>query len=106
MFNDFAVEIYMCDPSSGMPCTCEDSCTGQAYVVNVFQEEVDFISCHFYEDAVIVSFREGEDADGGYRDFSTGHADVYHVFKYSKRAGVRKPPFGSINNIKKENLWN
>ena len=62
-----------------------------AYVVDVSQQVVDLVSVHLYEDAVIVSFREGEDADGGYWDFCSGHADVYHVFKYSKRAGVRKP---------------
>ena len=91
MFNDFAVEIYMGDSSGGMPCTCEDSCTGQAYVVYVFQEEVDFVSVHLYEDAVVVSFREGEDGDGSYRDFCPGHADVYHVLKYSKTGRVCKP---------------
>lgn len=57
MLNNFAVEVDMGDPSGGMPGTGEDSCTGQAYVVYVFQEEIDFVSCHFYEDAVVVSFR-------------------------------------------------
>lgn len=91
MLDDFAVEVDMGDSSCGTPGTCEDSCTGQAYVVYVFQEEVDFVSCHFYEDAVVVSFREGEDCDGGYRDFCSGHADVYHVLKYSKTGLVCKP---------------
>lgn len=90
MLDDFAVEVDMCNPSGGMPCTCEESCTGQAYVVYVFQEEVDFVSGHLYEDAVIVSFRERQDGDRGYWDFCSGHADIYHVLKYSKTGLVCK----------------
>lgn len=59
MPDDFAVEVDMCDPVFLFPGAREDSRTGQAYVVYVFQEEVDFVSGHLDEDAVVVSFREG-----------------------------------------------
>lgn len=92
MSNDFAVEINMGNPFvRRMPGTGEDSYTGQAYVVYVFQQVVDFVSCHLYEDAVVVSFREGEDGDRGYFNFCTRGADIYHVFKYSKTGLVCKP---------------
>lgn len=90
MPDDFAVEVdmgYLVFLVSG---ACEDSCTGQAYIVYVFQQVVDFISGHFDEDAVVVSFREGEDGDRGYRDFCSVRADVYHVIKYSKTGGICK----------------
>lgn len=57
MLDNFAVEVDMGNPSVGMPCTGEDSCTGYVFVVYVFQQEVDFVSVHRYEDAVIESFR-------------------------------------------------
>lgn len=80
MLDNFVVEVDMGDPSVGMPCMCEDSYTGYVFVVYVFQQEVDFVSVHRYEDG-----------DGGYWDFCSGHADVYHVLKYSKTGGVCKP---------------
>lgn len=57
MLDNFSVEVDMGNPSVGMPCTGEDSCTGYVFVVYVFQQEVDFVSVHRYEDAVIESFR-------------------------------------------------
>lgn len=85
MFDNFAVEVDVGYPFvRRMSGTGQDSYTGYAYVVYVFQQVVDFVSCHFYEDAVVVSFREGEDGDRGYFNFCSGRADVYHVFKYSK----------------------
>jgi len=92
MLDDFAVEIYMGYPVFLFPGPCEDSCTGQAYVVDVFEQVVDFVSGHPYEDAVVIPFYEREDEYGGYRDFCPFRADVYHVFKYSKTYGICKRP--------------
>lgn len=61
MLDDFAVEVDMGYPVFLVSGASQDSCTGQAYIVYVFQQVVDFISGHLYEDAVVVSFREGED---------------------------------------------
>lgn len=66
----FAVEVDVGYPFvSRMSGAGQDSYTGYAYVVYVFQQVVDFVSGHLYEDAVVVSFRERKDGDGRYFNF-------------------------------------